>query len=62
MDSKKLEMAKTLMADPNNSIAEVCQTLQISLATLYRSIGKGFVKQAFADQRARISNNLETLE
>jgi DNA invertase Pin-like site-specific DNA recombinase len=52
MDAKKLEMAKTLMADPTNSVAEVCQSLQVSRATLYRSIRKGFMKQAIADQPA----------
>ena len=52
MDAKKLEMAKTLMADPANSVAEVCQSLQVSRATLYRSIGKGSMKQASSAQPA----------
>ena len=33
---RKLAHLRTLAADPNNSIAEMCQTLGISRATLYR--------------------------
>ena len=36
MDEKKIEMAKKLMSDPNNSIEEICKTFNISRATLYR--------------------------
>ena len=48
IDAKKLAMAKTLMADPTNSVAEVCHSLQVSRATLYRSLGKGFTKRTQA--------------
>jgi len=34
-------MAKQLHADPNNSIAEVCKTLGVSRATLYRYLSLG---------------------
>lgn len=36
----QVEMARTLMQDPRNKVADVCQTLGISKTTLYRSLGK----------------------
>ena len=36
MDEKKIAMAKTLMKDNSNSAKDVCRTLGISKATLYR--------------------------
>lgn len=36
----QVEMARTLMKDPRNKVADVCQTLGISKTTLYRSLGK----------------------
>ena len=36
MDEKKIEMAKKLINDPNNSIEEICKMFNISRATLYR--------------------------
>ncbi|MGO5073182.1 recombinase family protein [Clostridium sporogenes] len=36
MDSKKISMAKTLHNDTNNSINDICKTLNVSRATLYR--------------------------
>lgn len=36
MDEKKIRQAKTLMADPNNSIADICQTLKVKRSTLYK--------------------------
>lgn len=33
---RQLQIAKTMLADPNTTIKEVCQTLQISKTTLYR--------------------------
>lgn len=62
MDIKKLQMAKTLMTDPSNSVAEVCRSLQVSRATLYRSIGKGFMKQVLTDQLASDLVNHQILE
>jgi DNA invertase Pin-like site-specific DNA recombinase len=38
MDDKKLAMAKTLIADPANSVDEICKNLKISRSTLYRSL------------------------
>jgi len=37
----KIVMAKRLHADPNNSIAEICQTLGVSRATLNRNLAAG---------------------
>lgn len=36
MDEKKIRQAKTLMADPNNSIADICQVLKVKRSTLYK--------------------------
>lgn len=36
LSNKQIEMARKLMADPSNSIKEICATLKISRATLYR--------------------------
>jgi DNA invertase Pin-like site-specific DNA recombinase len=38
---KKIEMAKALHADPHNSIEDICRTLYISRATLYRYVRMG---------------------
>jgi len=37
----KIVMAKRLHADPTNSIAEICKTLGVSRATLYRYLSLG---------------------
>lgn len=36
MNEKKVRLARTLMADHSNSIDDVCETLGVSRATLYR--------------------------
>ena len=36
MDTKKVSMAKSLLENPQNSIDDVCKTLKVSRATLYR--------------------------
>ena len=36
MDAKKVSMAKSLLDDPENSVDDVCKTLKVSRATLYR--------------------------
>lgn len=36
MDDKKVAMAVALLQNPDTSVAEVCQTLRVSRATLYR--------------------------
>ena len=36
LTGKQAEMARKLMSDPEMSVSEICQTLQISRATLYR--------------------------
>lgn len=36
MDDKKIAMAKTLYNDKSNSIEDICKTLNVSRATLYR--------------------------
>jgi DNA invertase Pin-like site-specific DNA recombinase len=38
LDKSKVGMAKALMADHNNSIKDICKTLNISKSTLYRSV------------------------
>jgi DNA invertase Pin-like site-specific DNA recombinase len=38
--SRKVAMAKALYADKTNSVSEICKTLGISRATLYRYIGQ----------------------
>jgi DNA invertase Pin-like site-specific DNA recombinase len=40
LSKKQVEMAKTLMTDPSRSIGEICETLGISKATLYRSVAE----------------------
>lgn len=39
MDRKKIDMAKSLLADPKRSISEVCDLLGVSRSTLYRHVG-----------------------
>jgi DNA invertase Pin-like site-specific DNA recombinase len=36
LTTKQIEMAQKLMKDPSNSIREICATLKVSRATLYR--------------------------
>jgi DNA invertase Pin-like site-specific DNA recombinase len=36
MDNRKIIMAKTLHQDNNNSIADICKTLNIKKTTLYK--------------------------
>lgn len=38
MDDKKIRQAKALMADPNNTVADICQTLKIKRSTLYKYV------------------------
>ena len=38
MDKKKIAMAKALLADPTNTVTDVCETLSVSRATLYAYI------------------------
>jgi len=40
MDNRKIRMARTLLEDPNASITDVCDTLRVSRATLYRHLEK----------------------
>jgi DNA invertase Pin-like site-specific DNA recombinase len=37
---KKIDMAKALHADPSHTIEDICDTLHISRATLYRYVGE----------------------
>ncbi len=39
LDDKKAEIAQQLYRDKNNAIKDICQTLNISRATLYRYVG-----------------------
>jgi len=36
MTARQIQMAKTMLADPNTTIKEVCETLDVSKSTLYR--------------------------
>lgn len=36
MDNRKIALARELMADPEYSAAEICETLGVSSSTLYR--------------------------
>ncbi len=36
MDEKQVAIARSLMKDPDNSVADICQILRVSRATLYR--------------------------
>ncbi len=45
LKDKKIAMAQALYNDTNNSIAEICKTLNISRATLYRYIEVGERKE-----------------
>jgi DNA invertase Pin-like site-specific DNA recombinase len=38
MDEKKVQIAKSLYADGKTSVTEICETLNVSRATFYRSI------------------------
>ncbi len=40
---KKIDMAKALHADPSHTVEDICKTLHISRATLYRYVGMGKV-------------------
>jgi len=40
MDGRKIEMARTLYAGKKTSIGEICKTLNVSKATLYRYLGE----------------------
>src|SRR5512147_1238964 len=39
LTSRKAQMATALYKDKNNTVAEICRTIRISRATLYRYIG-----------------------
>ena len=36
MTTRQLQIAKTMLADPNTTIKEICETLDVSKSTLYR--------------------------
>ncbi|SHK42047.1 recombinase family protein [Tepidibacter formicigenes] len=40
MDENKLIMAKSMMADKNISVKEICKTLNVSKSTLYKSLSE----------------------
>lgn len=46
MDEKKIRQAKTLMADTENSIADICKTLKIGKTTLYKYLKLSNVNSA----------------
>lgn len=38
LDEKKVAMAKAMLQDPKNLVKDVCETLKVSRATLYRNL------------------------
>jgi DNA invertase Pin-like site-specific DNA recombinase len=36
--ARQIQMAKTMLTDPNTTIKEICETLDVSKSTLYRYI------------------------
>src|SRR5919202_3816769 len=50
LKDKKVAIAQALYNDKNNSIAEICKTLNISRATLYRYIQLGKRREQAADK------------
>ncbi|MGC2236791.1 MAG: recombinase family protein [Pyrinomonadaceae bacterium] len=38
MTDRQIQMAKTMLQDPNTSVKEVCETLNVSKSTLYRCL------------------------
>ena len=40
MDARKISMARALMENPNASVTNVCDTLRVSRAKLYRHLEK----------------------
>ena len=38
MDERKAQIAKSLYADGTTTVAEICETLKVSKATLYRNL------------------------
>jgi DNA invertase Pin-like site-specific DNA recombinase len=46
---RKVEMARQLHADPTNSIGDICKTLGVSRATLYRYLGSSTATQKGAE-------------
>ncbi len=53
----RLAMARSLYADTNNSIEDICKTLGISRATLYRYIGEPATNAAVAVPNDTIKRN-----
>jgi len=45
LTTRQIQMAKTMLADPNTTIREVCETLDVSKSTLYRYLKAVAAKQ-----------------
>ena len=41
MDERKVRMAKSMLADQSNTVADVCEALGVSRSTLYKYVGPG---------------------
>lgn len=41
MDDRKVRMAKSMLADQSNTVADVCEALCVSRSTLYKYVGPG---------------------
>jgi DNA invertase Pin-like site-specific DNA recombinase len=55
LDEKRRAQAITLHKDPANSVGDICRTLGISKATLYRYLGEGVPKKAGRKPKASVS-------
>lgn len=41
MDDRKIRLAKSMLADQSNTVADVCEALGVSRSTLYKYVGPG---------------------
>jgi DNA invertase Pin-like site-specific DNA recombinase len=53
LDEKRRQQARTLHADPATSIGDICRTLKVSKATLYRYLGETEPRKAGRKARVR---------
>lgn len=54
LDEKQIAIARSLMADPNNTVADVCKALKIGKSTLYRYLNSDKVDHDKKDLSIKI--------
>ncbi len=62
LTKEKVDMARTLMAGPNNTIKSICNTLNVSKSTLYRYLNKydnNKEKNKSVDKKIKVKLTLE---